>query len=300
MPFLSALTDRGRRIEAHRPWPRIVVDVATWRQAIVGLAAGEATLLGLWSDGEAVHMGLIAEAKILVISLPVPKRRYPSVGLSHAPALRLERMIRDLYGLEPEGLPDVRPWFDHGRWGISHPLGARRPPPATGSAYPFLEAEGPPLHQIPVGPVHAGIIEPGHFRFTANGETVVRLEERLGYVHKGIEGLMAGALPERAAKLAGRVSGDSTVAYAIAFAHGDGGRAGDQRAAACYLAARTDGRAGAPRQPFRRHRGDLQRCLLLAHARPLRRATRAGAPCLRGVFWPSAHDGSRGARRDCG
>jgi Ni,Fe-hydrogenase III large subunit len=218
MPFLSALTDRGRRIEAHRPWPRIVVDAATWRLAIVGLAAGEATLLGLWSDGESVHMGLIAEAKILVISLPVAKRRYPSVGLSHAPALRLERMIRDLYGLEPEGLPDVRPWIDHGRWGVSRPLGARRPAPATGAAYAFLEAEGPPLHQIPVGPVHAGIIEPGHFRFTANGETVVRLEERLGYVHKGIEGLMAGAPLERAARLGGRVSGDSTVAYAIAFA----------------------------------------------------------------------------------
>lgn len=218
MPFLSALTERGRRIDAHRPWPRIVVDVATWRQAIVGLAAGEATLAGLWSDGEAVHMALIAEAKILVISLPVGKRRYPSVGLSHVPALRLERMIRDLYGLEPEGLPDGRPWIDHGRWGVSQPLGARRPAPATGASYAFLGAEGQPMHQIAVGPVHAGIIEPGHFRFTANGETVVRLEERLGYVHKGIEGLMAGAPLERAARLAGRVSGDSTVAYAIAFA----------------------------------------------------------------------------------
>ncbi len=219
MPFLSALTDRGRRIEAHRPWPRIVVDAATWRQAIVGLAAGEATLLGLWSDDESVHMGLISQAKILVVSLPAPKRRYPSVGLSHAPALQLERMIRDLYGLEPEGLPDVRPWIDHGRWGLSQPVGGRRPPQrAVGDTYAFLEAEGPPLHQIAVGPVHAGIIEPGHFRFTANGETVVRLEERLGYVHKGIEGLMAGAPLERAARLAGRVSGDSTVAYAIAFA----------------------------------------------------------------------------------
>jgi Ni,Fe-hydrogenase III large subunit len=66
--------------------------------------------------------------------------------------------------------------------------------------------------------VHAGIIEPGHFRFTANGEAVVRLEARLGYVHKGIERLMAGASIERAAILAGRVSGDSTVAYALAFA----------------------------------------------------------------------------------
>ncbi len=66
--------------------------------------------------------------------------------------------------------------------------------------------------------MHAGIIEPGHFRFTANGETVVRLEERLGYVHKGIEALMAGADLARAARLAGRTSGDSTVAYALAFA----------------------------------------------------------------------------------
>jgi Ni,Fe-hydrogenase III large subunit len=87
-----------------------------------------------------------------------------------------------------------------------------------GNAYPFLPAEGESLHQIPVGPVHAGIIEPGHFRFTANGETVVRLEERLGYVHKGIESLMAGASIQRAAVLAGRVSGDSTVACALAFA----------------------------------------------------------------------------------
>ena len=79
-----------------------------------------------------------------------------------------------------------------------------------------MEGEG--LHQIPVGPVHAGIIEPGHFRFTANGEHVVRLEQRLGYVHKGIESLMQGATLEQAAKLAGRTSGDSTVAYAFAFA----------------------------------------------------------------------------------
>ena len=86
-------------------------------------------------------------------------------------------------------------------------------------AYTFLPVEGESLHQIPVGPVHAGIIEPGHFRFTASGETVVRLEERLGYVHKGIESLMAGATIERAAQLAARTSGDSTVAYGIAFAH---------------------------------------------------------------------------------
>ncbi len=218
MPFLSALIEQGSLVDAHRPWPRVVVDADIWREAVAGLAAGEATLLGLWSDGEAVHMGLTHADAFAVISLPVPERRFPSVALSHAPALRLERTIRDLYGLEPEGAPDLRPWLDHNRWGVRHPLGEAKKVAPQGAFYEFYPAEGPPMHQIPVGPVHAGIIEPGHFRFTANGETVVRLEERLGYVHKGLDALMLGAPIERAAKLAGRTSGDSTVAYAIAFA----------------------------------------------------------------------------------
>ena len=102
---------------------------------------------------------------------------------------------------------------------MQHPLGERTPAPTARPAYAFLPVEGESLHQIPVGPVHAGIIEPGHFRFTASGETVVRLEERLGYAHKGIESLMAGATIEKAARLAARTSGDSTVAYGLAFAH---------------------------------------------------------------------------------
>ncbi len=118
----------------------------------------------------------------------------------------------------PGGAPDERPWLDHGRWGITHPLGAAEPSDAGAQPYAFLPVEGESLHQIPVGPVHAGIIEPGHFRFTANGETVVRLEERLGYVHKGIDALMRGADLTHAARLAGRISGDSTVADALAFA----------------------------------------------------------------------------------
>ena len=110
----------------------------------------------------------------------------------------------------------LRPWLDLGFWDMRFPLGARSTPvPQT---YAFLPVEGENLHQIPVGPVHAGIIEPGHFRFTAAGETVARLEERLGYVHKGIDSLMAGAALERGARLAARTSGDSTVAYGIAFA----------------------------------------------------------------------------------
>ena len=98
--------------------------------------------------------------------------------------------------------------------------------------------KGPGLHQIPVGPVHAGIIEPGHFRFHAGGEAVVRLEERLGYVHKGVDALMRGASLERAAVLAARVSGDSTVAYGVAFARAVEAALGDRGAAARALSAR--------------------------------------------------------------
>ena len=170
-----------------------------WEQAIEGLRAGEHSLVSLWGEPGRAYMALMPGPH--VVSFACEAGRFPSVGRVHPPAIRLERAMRDLAGLHADGAPDERPWLRHD------------------APYPFLPAEGEGLHQIPVGPVHAGIIEPGHFRFTANGEAVVRLEERLGYVHKGIDALMAGASLERAATLAGRVSGDSTVAYAIAFAH---------------------------------------------------------------------------------
>lgn len=191
--------------------PRQNVSEDGWHAAIDRLAAGSATLLGLWGEAPNVHMALLEGADIAVLTYTCADGAYPSVAARHPPAIRLERAIRDLFGLEAAGAPDVRPWLDHGAWGTAHP-------PAAAASYPFLPAEGEGLHQIPVGPVHAGIIEPGHFRFTANGEHVVRLEQRLGYVHKGIEKLMDGASLDDAAKLAARTSGDSTVAYSYAFA----------------------------------------------------------------------------------
>jgi Ni,Fe-hydrogenase III large subunit/Ni,Fe-hydrogenase III component G len=215
-PTLARLVDAGDLVSAHRPWPRVQVDAAVWQQAVDRLADGSLTLFGLWGEPGAAHMALLGGASTnaaspgaAVLSIACPDNRYPCVGAGHAPAIRLERTMRDLFGLQPEGLADIRPWLDHGRWGeVQTPA----------ASYPFLPVEGDALHQIPVGPVHAGIIEPGHFRFTCDGETVVRLEERLGYVHKGVERLMSGASVGRGALLAGRLSGDSTVAYAMAFA----------------------------------------------------------------------------------
>jgi len=215
---LTEMIADGRQAE-HRPWARAVVDVEAWTFACHQLAQGHWTLSALWAEPDCVHMALFeAEASAFgIMSLRTDNGRYPSVGARHAPAIRLERAIQDLHGVVAEGLPDARPWLDHGRWGVRAPLGDAQAPKAE-APYRFLPVEGHGVHQIPVGPVHAGIIEPGHFRFSASGETVVRLEERLGYVHKGIEGLLIGAPLDRAAKLAGRASGDSTVAYATAFA----------------------------------------------------------------------------------
>jgi Ni,Fe-hydrogenase III large subunit len=210
----------GERVAAHRPWPRVKADETGWRLAINALASGQATLLGLWAESDAVHMALLEEnaREPVAVSYACIDGTFPSVSALHPPTIRLERAIRSLYGLEPMGLPDTRPWLDLGFWRIAQPLGQQAEASHERMRYDFLPAEGEGLHQIPVGPVHAGIIEPGHFRFTANGETVVRLEQRLGYVHKGINGLMIGATLADATRLAGRTSGDSTVAYAIAFA----------------------------------------------------------------------------------
>ena len=210
----------GSKVEAHRPWPRVVAGEAGWRAVAAELAAGRLTLLGLWGERSAAHMAVLDEetAEIAVATIECPRGSFPSVGALHPPAIRLERALHDLYGLIPEGLPDTRPWLDHGRWGMRRPLGDRDSRDQNPQPYAFLPAEGESLHQIPVGPVHAGVIEPGHFRFTANGETIVRLEERLGYAHKGVELVMTGAPLDKAARLAARVSGDSTVAYGLAFA----------------------------------------------------------------------------------
>ena len=203
MSALSDLLAAGRPVAGHRPWPRATIGAETWRAAISQLRDGNFVLTGLWGDGSWIHMALRDReaAEIAVLSLDCPDRRFPSVGRLHPPAIRLERAVRDLHGLVPDGTPDTRPWLKH--------------PPEP---YAFLPAEGEGLHQIPVGPIHAGTIEPGHFRFTANGETVARLEQRLGYTHKGTEALMTDSDVTRAARLVGRVSGDSTVAYAYAFA----------------------------------------------------------------------------------
>ncbi|MFK5926615.1 MAG: NADH-quinone oxidoreductase subunit C [Desulfuromusa sp.] len=139
-------------------------------------------------------------------------------------ANRPERYLHDMFGVRFLDSADQRRWVRHQAWGESDfPLlqsfpvsGKPLENTAPDKDYPFTPVAGEGVYEIPVGPVHAGIIEPGHFRFQAMGEDILRLEERLGYVHKGIEKIAVGRDLDGLIRLAGRVSGDSTVAHSWA------------------------------------------------------------------------------------
>jgi hypothetical protein len=175
--------------------------------------------------GYALHVALVSAAGMLCLSLPLDAARpaYPDISDLFPAASRMQRAAIDLLGLHPTGADDQRKWLRHAAWPAGqHPLrknfDADAVHPTEADAYPFVTVTGDGVHEIPVGPVHAGIIEPGHFRFSIIGDRVLRLEQRLGYTHKGIEKRFESMNLAQGAKLAGRISGDSTVAYAWAYA----------------------------------------------------------------------------------
>jgi Ni,Fe-hydrogenase III large subunit/Ni,Fe-hydrogenase III component G len=158
------------------------------------------------------------------IHLPLDKTdpRVPSLAALSFPAGRFEREMRDLFGIVPDAHPLPRRLVRHFHWpqGWYPMLADAGGPPAFGDVdgpYPFRTVEGDGVYEIPVGPVHAGMIEPGHFRFSVVGETILNLKARLWFVHKGIERLFQGRRPEHAVELAERVSGDTAVGHTLAF-----------------------------------------------------------------------------------
>jgi Ni,Fe-hydrogenase III large subunit/Ni,Fe-hydrogenase III component G len=149
--------------------------------------------------------------------------RVPSLVSLSFSAGRFERELHDLFGVEPVGHPKVRPLVLHQHWPKDwHPLRADAPPlppmVEDAASYPFVDVEGAGVYEIPVGPVHAGVIEPGHFRFWVVGETIVRMKSRLWFTHKGVERLFEGRDHDAAIELAERVSGDTAVGHSLALA----------------------------------------------------------------------------------
>jgi Ni,Fe-hydrogenase III large subunit/Ni,Fe-hydrogenase III component G len=211
------------------------VDAQQWRAACQQVRDKGGRLVALWGadnsdrgQGYAVHAALAVQSGLLAITLPLRGEDFPDISGIFPAANRMQRAVHDLFGVSAANAADTRKWLRHAAWKenefpLRKDFESNHESRITNHAspaddYPFVRVEGEGVHEIPVGPVHAGTIEPGHFRFSIVGEGVLRLEERLGYKHKGIEKRFEQMDIEEGARLAGRVSGDSTVAYAWAYA----------------------------------------------------------------------------------
>lgn len=159
---------------------------------------------------------------ILVINIDEKNPKFLSITNKIASANWYEREMQDMFGLIPMGHPDPRRLINFEDWpsGV-HPLmkdfDIKTKPPRVEGEYAYRRVEGEGVYEIPVGPVHAGVIEPGHFRFSVAGEPIINLEIRHFYTHKGVEKLFENISIDKAVFLAERVSGDNSVAHAVAF-----------------------------------------------------------------------------------
>jgi Ni,Fe-hydrogenase III large subunit/Ni,Fe-hydrogenase III component G len=157
----------------------------------------------------------------VTVAVAADRAEVPSLATVHYPASRFEREIFDLFGIRAQGHPDPRPLVRHAFWpGDYFPLRKDATPGEfhdDGRAFPFQQVGGEGVYEIPVGPVHAGIIEPGHFRFSVVGETIIDMKSRLYFTHKGTEKLFEGRTPDDGVELAERVSGDTSVGHALAY-----------------------------------------------------------------------------------
>lgn len=150
---------------------------------------------------------------------------YPSIAAKYPVANWFEREIMDFFGLVPEGHPNptrvaLHDDWPEGAWALrtDFPYDAVVPR-VPGDLHPFRPVTGEGVFQVPVGPVHAGVIEPGHFRFGVAGEPVLYLQLRLFYVHKGIEKRFERLPWRHGLFLAESISGDTAVGHALAYAH---------------------------------------------------------------------------------
>ena len=202
-----------------------------WRQIAQTVRTAGGRLLTLWGaddrdrDGRyRVYAAYLQAGGIAVVEHQMEagaNPTYPSLREFFPSAFRMERAIFDLLGIKSME-PDHRGWLRHSGWPekvfpLRRDFERNTQFAVVSEPYPFVQVEGDGVHEIAVGPVHAGTIEPGHFRFSVVGEKVLRLEERLEYKHKGIEKLFETMAQREGHKLAARISGDSAVAYAWAY-----------------------------------------------------------------------------------
>ena len=208
------------------------VESIDWSRSTEAFNSLESRFSGLWTDQHEHIITVFAlfcyKKHYFILTTTINETPYciPSISLTYPAANRMERHIHDLMGIKFIDSPDSRRWIRHQAWSNKEsPLTSDFPVKRDSqritqgdNKYHFFQTQGVGVSEIPVGPIHAGIIEPGHYRFQIMGETILNLEQRLGYTHKGIEKIAVGKTPTELLKLAARVSGDSAVTHAWAAA----------------------------------------------------------------------------------
>jgi Ni,Fe-hydrogenase III large subunit/Ni,Fe-hydrogenase III component G len=219
------------RMNASFPISCATLTGSEWESSALSIAENHGRLITLWGSEKRKGKYVISavyemnDGQLLWLDLPLPKgsQKFPDISTFFPAAVRMQRAIRDLLGLAADGAKDGRPWLSHGAWPKDYfPLrkefsGLEVSHQTQIDDYEFVPVSGDGVHEIAVGPVHAGIIEPGHFRFSVVGEKTLRLEERLGYAHKGVDRAFERFSADQGYRLAGRMSGDSTVAYSWSY-----------------------------------------------------------------------------------
>lgn len=210
---------------------RIAVDRQQWLQAAEVFRSSGARLVTLWGADDRdrdgffrVYAAFLLPDRLTVVELAMTRTEaptYPSLAALFPSALRMQRAQYDLLGIRAEET-DARGWLRHGGWPetvfpLRRDVDGSIQYPLESTPYASVTVEGDGVHEIAVGPVHAGTIEPGHFRFSVVGEKVLRLEERLGYTHKGVAKLFESSSQQNGHRLAARLSGDSAVAFSWAY-----------------------------------------------------------------------------------
>src|SRR5579864_330635 len=211
-----------------------LVQLADLREIVLNLLAGDGTaLVTVFAEDRLASEGVFynyyvlerrGDPEYLILQTPIPasQPQFPSLA-AELPAVNWqEREIQDWFGLEASGHPNPRRVALHDNWPDVHPLRkdfalSQVLPPFEGQRHEYRPTWGEGVFQIPVGPVHAGTIEPGHFNFAVAGEPILYLQLRMFYTHKGTEKLFEHLPIHRAVFLAESISGDSSFSHGTAF-----------------------------------------------------------------------------------
>jgi Ni,Fe-hydrogenase III component G len=214
---MSPLRAPGLRNRRAIPWRAVAVEkIERFRESVTEAIGGGwrlASLFGLPEDDQTRLIAILADdsrGELGVTSTRVGDG-YPSLAGECPQALVFEREIAEQCGVIPEQHSALKPLRRHAP---DHLPPGRRVESPDREAYRFDQIAGEEVHEVAVGPVHAGIIEPGHFRFQAHGEQVLSLEIMLGYQHRGVEGLLERVSRDRGVLVAESIAGDTVIGHA--------------------------------------------------------------------------------------